>query len=70
MTSIDPQIRVVDALAKVGGNQAKLGRVLGITRASVNAWVLEGREFLPPLQAHRFVRLFGDHSDEAPRAVG
>ena len=65
-SSIDPQIRVADALEKVGGNQAELARQLGIERASVNGWVRTGMTYLPPLQAHRYVKLFGEsHENEA-----
>ena len=58
MTEIDPKIRVDTALSQVDGNQAELGRVLDIGRASVNEWIREKREYLPPLQAHRFVKLY------------
>lgn len=52
----DPEIPVSQALSAVGGNQAALGRMLGISRVAVNEWVKTGREYLPPLQAYRFLR--------------
>ncbi len=64
MNILDPIIKVSDALKKVGGSQAELGRVLGIGRASVNEWVRESRKHLPPLQAHRFVDIYGYDLDQ------
>lgn len=55
MKNLDPKIRVAEALKVAGGNQAALGRMVGISRASVNAWVTGRREFLPALQAYRFI---------------
>jgi predicted transcriptional regulator len=54
MLSIDPKITVAEALQLTNGNQSELGRMLGISRASVSAWLVSGREFIPPLQAYRF----------------
>lgn len=60
MNGFDPKISVEYALSKTNGNQAELGRLLGVTRASVNEWLRTDREFLPELQAHRFLMIFGD----------
>ncbi|MCB0627992.1 MAG: hypothetical protein KDC43_29705 [Saprospiraceae bacterium] len=51
----DPKILVTDALLSVDGNQAALGRMLGISRVSVNEWVTTGRKYLPALQAYRYL---------------
>ena len=56
---IDPVIPLDFALEQVGGNQSELARRLNIERASVSDWKRRGLENLPPLQAHRFVRVFG-----------
>ncbi|MEJ1463344.1 MAG: hypothetical protein RPU15_08715 [Candidatus Sedimenticola sp. (ex Thyasira tokunagai)] len=64
MRDIDPKVPIQYALLKVNGNQAELGRQLGVERASVNAWVHSDREYLPELQAHRFVKIFGEVSVE------
>jgi DNA-binding transcriptional regulator YdaS (Cro superfamily) len=63
MKDLDPKIPIETALEKTDGNQAALGRLLMVERASVNGWIREKRKYLPPLQGHRFVRLFGDVSD-------
>lgn len=60
MNDLDPLILVKDALKTTKNNQAALGRKVGIGRASVNQYVLENREYLPPLQAHRLLRLHPD----------
>ena len=52
-------IEVNYALSKTAGNQAELGRVLGVSRASVNEWVRTGRKYLPELRAYKFVETFG-----------
>jgi len=56
---VDPKIRVDEAIQKAG-SQAKLGRILGVNRASVNGWLHNGLEFIPPLSAHRLVALRPD----------
>lgn len=62
-TELDPKITVAEALAWAGDNQAELGRRLGIGRASVNEWLFYKREYLPALQAHRYVRIReGEHA--------
>ena len=58
MIDIDPKITVKEALHETDGNQAELARKLGIGRASVNEYVREGREYLPELQGHRFVKIY------------
>ena len=63
MKEIDPKIEVTYALQVNNGNQAELGRKLGVGRASVNEWVRTGRQYLPELQAHRFVILFGSQPE-------
>lgn len=60
MNELDPNIPVEFALATVNNNQAELGRAIGLQRAAVNEWLRAGRQFLPPLAAHRFVRRFGE----------
>lgn len=62
---IDPQIPLAYALAKVGGSQAELARKLNVKRASVHDWKRRGLQYLPPLQAHRFVRIFGERPSAA-----
>ena len=56
---IDPEIEISHALSVVNGNQAELGRQLGVKRAAVNGWKSKNIKFLPPLYAHRFVVLHG-----------
>lgn len=65
MNDIDPKIPVHLALEKTAGNQAELGRLLGVQRALVNSWVRTEREYLPPLYAYRFVRQFGEVTEAA-----
>ena len=60
MKELDPKIPIKVALEKTDGNQAALGRLLHVERASVNGWIREKRKYLPPLQGHRFVKLFGE----------
>ena len=57
MAPNDPQIRVDAALAAFGGVQARLAAALNINRTSVHGWITSGREYVPPLQAHRLARL-------------
>lgn len=63
MEDLDPYIPVEIALEKANGNQAELGRLLGVERASVNGWVRANRMYLPELQGHRYVKLFGEVSE-------
>lgn len=62
--NIDPQITVDQALKWVDGNQSELARRLGIGRASVNEWVTTEREYLPPLQAHRYAAMVAEESNK------
>jgi len=57
---VDPKITLSAALDLMNGNQAELARCLGLSRAMVNSWVMEGREYLPPLHAYRFRELLGE----------
>jgi len=58
MINIDPKIKILDALSAVNGNQAELGRKLGVKRACVNGWIAKNLIYLPPLHAYRFVVIF------------
>ena len=60
---LDYLIPVEVALKKTDGNQAALGRILGVKRAAANSW--KSRDYLPSLAASRFVRKYG-----ASAAVG
>lgn len=59
--NLDPKITVNEALELFDGNQAALARELKINRASVNAWVKQGKEYIPGLQAHRLEALYPNH---------
>ena len=61
-TIITPKVKVADAL-RLAGNQNRLAKMLGINRASVNAWVSSEREYLPDLQAARMALVYPEISD-------
>ena len=65
MKSTDPKITVAEALESVGGNQAELARLLGVTRASVSKWVTSHREYMPLVAAYRYAALRGHAQDAA-----
>lgn len=48
----DPIIKKSDAVTVVG-SEARLARLLGVKRQSVNSW----GDYLPVLQAYRFVQI-------------
>lgn len=50
----DPQIQFTDAVSRYG-SQSALARALGLERATVSGW--KDMEYLPPLQAHRLVKM-------------
>jgi DNA-binding transcriptional regulator YdaS (Cro superfamily) len=56
MNDIDPKISVSRAV-NFAGSQAALARLLQLSKASVNEWVADEREFVPPLQAYRLREL-------------
>ncbi len=61
LTSMDTKKKLVtvkQALKRTNNNQAELGRVVGVSRSSVNEWVISGREYLPELRAYKYLEAF------------
>ena len=52
--TIDPVVTLEEALKATDGNQAELGRLVGVQRAWINAMVKRQQVHLPPLLAWRF----------------
>lgn len=54
---VDPIIKLSDALAIHNGKQSALADDLELSRSVVCEWVASEREFVPPLHAHRLVKI-------------
>lgn len=54
-----PKVKTSDAI-KFAGSQAKLAKILNISRASVSAWYSENRKYVPELQAYKLVSINPD----------
>ena len=56
---VDPQIKVDDAISFFG-SQTELANVLNLHKSSITEWKRSKLEMVPPLHAHRLVKLYPD----------